>query len=109
RNVVRMLLTLSAEESLAERVHVILNRVDGESDISLKKAEETIGKPVFWQIPAEPKLVTEARNQGVPLVALAPKSKIQQSVTGLPRALQGEEPVQQETKGGWGKIFSRAR
>jgi pilus assembly protein CpaE len=110
RNVVRMLLTLSGDEALAERVHVVLNRVGGDSDISLKKAEETIGKPVFWQLPNDPKLLAESRNQGVPLVALAPRSKVQQSFAGLARALDGgEEPVTKEPKSGWGKIFSRSR
>jgi pilus assembly protein CpaE len=111
RNVVRMMLTLSNEESMAERIHVILNRVGGESDISLKKAEETIGKPVFWQIPNDPKLVADARNQGVPLVALAPRSKIQQSFAGLARSLDGEgdEAAPKEAKSGWGKIFSRSK
>jgi pilus assembly protein CpaE len=95
---------------MAERIHVVLNRVDGESDISLKKAEETIGKPVFWQIPNEPKLLIEARNEGVPLVALAPRSKVQASFAGLARALDGEsEPVPKEAKSGWGKIFSRSK
>jgi pilus assembly protein CpaE len=111
RNVVRMLLTLSAEEALAERVHVVLNRVGGESEISLKKAEETIGKPIFWQIPNDPKLLADARNQGVPLVTLAPKSKVQQSFAGMARALDGEgkDLAPGEAKSGWGKIFSRSR
>jgi pilus assembly protein CpaE len=110
RNVVRMLLALGAEESLAERIHVVLNRVDGEADISLRKAEETIGKSVYWQLPNDPKLLTEARNQGVPLVALAPRSKIQQSFVGLAHALDGtEDSAPKEVKSGWGKIFSRTR
>jgi pilus assembly protein CpaE len=110
RNVVRMLLALGAEEALAERIHVVLNRVDSEADISLRKAEETIGKRVYWQLPNDPKLLIEARNQGVPLVALAPRSKIQQSFVGLAHALNGtEDPVSKEPKSGWGKIFSRSR
>jgi pilus assembly protein CpaE len=110
RNVVRMLLTLGAEDALAERIHIILNRVGGEGDISIKKAEETIGKPIFWQLPDDLKLLAEARNQGIPLVALAPRSKIQQSFAGLTRALDGsEEPAATGPKSGWGKIFSRSR
>ncbi len=110
RNVVRMLLALGGDEAMAERVRVVLNRVGGESDISLKKAEETIGKPVFWQIPDDPKLMIEARNEGVPLVAHAPRSKLQQSFAGLAKLLNGEEPdAPRDVKGGWGKIFSLAR
>jgi pilus assembly protein CpaE len=110
RNVVRMMLALGAEESLAERIHIVLNRVDGEGDITIKKAEETIGKPIFWQLPEDTKLLAEARNQGVPLVALAPRSKMQQSFAGLARALDGsDDPAPKEPKSGWGKIFSRSR
>src|SRR5262249_46110261 len=83
RNVVRMLLALGNDGEMAERVRVVLNRVGGESDITLKKAEETIGKPVYWQLPDDAKLVAEARNEGVPLVSYAPRSKLQQSFAGL--------------------------
>src|SRR5204862_3039944 len=50
RNVVRMLLTLDQDEQLGPKVQIVLNRVGAEGDITLKKAEETIGKPIFWQI-----------------------------------------------------------
>ena len=51
RNVVRMLLTLGADDDMAGKVKIVLNRVGSESDISQKKAEETIGKPIFRQCP----------------------------------------------------------
>src|SRR5947209_8320904 len=51
RNIVRMLMTLGANENLADKVKVVINRVGSEGDIPLKKAEETIGKPIFWQVP----------------------------------------------------------
>ena len=43
--------TLGNDEALSEKVKIVLNRVGGECDIRLKKAEETIGKPIFWQLP----------------------------------------------------------
>ena len=79
RNVVRMLLTLGNDEALANKVQIVLNRVGSDNDISLKKAEETIGKPVFWQIPNDPRSMMESRNQGVPLIQRGPESKVQQS------------------------------
>ena len=103
RNVVRMLLTFGAEEGLADKIRVILNRVGGESDISLSKAEETVGKPIFWQIPNDAKSMMGARNDGVPLLQHAPKSKLQLSFTGLAQALCGKngpvEPPKKERKG----------
>src|SRR5207253_2157586 len=86
RNVVRILHTLSNFEDLASKVHVVMNRVGSdyaEADISLKKAEETIGRPIFWQVPNDAKAVLGARNTGVPLIQHAPKSRAQQSIQGL--------------------------
>jgi pilus assembly protein CpaE len=90
RNIVRMLLTLGSDESLSKKVQIVLNRVGGESDISLKKAEETIGKPIYWQVPNDPRAMTDSRNAGVPLLQHAPKSKAQQSIAGLVQALTGK-------------------
>jgi pilus assembly protein CpaE len=103
RNVVRMLLTLGNEQNLAEKVRVVLNRVGSENDISLKKAEETIGKPVFWQLPNDSRSMLESRNAGVPLLQHAPKCKLQQSIVALAQVLcskngQADEP-KKEKKG----------
>src|SRR5207253_10479322 len=89
RNVVRMLLTLGAEEGLSEKVRVIMNRVGSdfmEGEISLKKAEETIGKPIFWQIPNDARAMIGSRNAGLPLIQHAPRCKAQQSIAGLAQA-----------------------
>jgi pilus assembly protein CpaE len=108
RNVVRTLATLGNEDSLANKVQIVLNRVGSETDISLKKAEETIGKPIYWQIPNEPKPLTESRNQGSPLLTYAPKCKVQQSIAGLAEAVCGK-PLQsalKEKSSRWA-LFSR--
>jgi pilus assembly protein CpaE len=92
RNVVRLVHTLGQEEALAEKVRVVVNRAGGEimdEGISAKKAEEVIGKPIFWQVPNDTKAVVAARVAGHPLVMTAPKSKVQQSITGLAQALYG--------------------
>jgi pilus assembly protein CpaE len=96
RNVVRIVQTLGNDEVLGQKLRIVLNRVGGDCDITLKKAEETIGKPVFWQLPNDTKLMMESRNQGVPLLQHAPKSKLQQSFAGLAAAMCGaaiEAPV----------------
>jgi pilus assembly protein CpaE len=109
RNVVRMLATLSADEGMANKVQIVLNRVGCDTDISLKKAEETIGKPIYWQIPNEPKPLIESRNHGLPLLLHAPKCKVQQSIAGLAEAVCGR-PLQaaaKEKASRWGGLFSR--
>jgi pilus assembly protein CpaE len=112
RNAVRILHTLGAEENLGEKVRVVLNRVGSDfwGDISLKKAEETIGKPIFWQIANDSKAMIGSRNAGVPLIQHAPKSKAQQGIAGMAHALGAkndkpkEQPVAAGSGGGW---FSR--
>jgi pilus assembly protein CpaE len=107
RNVVRMLMSLGNDETMTNKIHVVLNQVSSETEISIKKAEETIGKPVFWQIPMDARLVQESRNHGVPLIQHAPKSKVQAAMAGLAESLCGKTPkVQKEKARGWG-LFSR--
>ena len=97
RNVVRMMHTLGQEEGTADKVKVIVNRVGSEDgEITLKKAEETIGKPIFWQVPNDYKAMLGARNAGVPLCKFAAKSKVQQSLLQLASTLCGKEPVEQK-------------
>jgi pilus assembly protein CpaE len=108
RNTVRILLTMEAEEGLTDKIRVVLNRVGSEEgDISLDKAEETIGKPIYWQIPNDFKAMMGSRNAGVPLVQHSPKSKAHQSLMGLANALSGkqaaiaEKPADKPAKKSW--------
>jgi pilus assembly protein CpaE len=93
RNVVRMLATLGMEDGLMEKVRVVVNRsgcdfFDGA--ISLKKAEETLGRPIYWQVPNDPKAMMSAHNAGVPLIQHSPRSKLQQNLAELAQALCGK-------------------
>jgi len=91
RNVVRLMMSFGNMEGLADKVKIIVNRVGLESgQITLKKAEETIGKEVFWQLPNDYRTMIEARNNGVPLIDSAPKAAITQSMIALARALSGD-------------------
>lgn len=108
RNTVRVLMTLGAEQELTDKVKVVMNRVGSdyqETGITMKKAEETIGKPIFWQIPNDSKSMLGSRNAGVPLFQHAPKSKTQQSIAGLAQALAAKptevEPAAKEKKKGF--------
>lgn len=108
RNVVRMLATLGTDDNLINKIQIVLNRVGSETDISLKKAEETIGKPIYWQLPNDPKPLVESRNQGTPLLLYAPKSKLQVSIAGLAEAVCGKtlQPAAKEKSSRWA-LFSR--
>lgn len=99
RNVVRMLHTMDKEDGLGEKVKVVMNRVGADdSDITLEKAQETIGKPIFWQVPNDFKAMLGARNAGVPLLTHAPKSKVHQSIMGMANSLCGKTPAEPAKK-----------
>lgn len=109
RNVVRLVHTLGQEETLADKIRVVVNRQGGElmdEGISAKKAEEVIGKPIFWQVPNDTKSVVAARVAGHPLVLTAPKSKVQQSIAGLAQALYGKPVSSTDVRSKWG-FFSK--
>jgi pilus assembly protein CpaE len=77
--------------------------------ITLKKAEETIGKKIFWQLPNDYRTMIEARNNGVPLMESAPKAAITQSLMALTKAISGDEEVaavsEADGKKGFGKLL----
>jgi len=93
RNVVRLIHSLSPEGDLGDKLRVVVNRAGSdiaEDGITVKKAEEVIGKPIFWQIPNEAKPMIGSRVNGEPLVKFAPRSKVQQSFYGLVQAMTGK-------------------
>lgn len=90
RNVVRLMMSFAEVEGLQEKTRIVVNRVGLDSgQISLKKAQETIGGEIFWQIPNDYRVMSEVRNNGVPLMEQAPKANITQSVLGLASAIEG--------------------
>ena len=106
RNVVRLTHSLSMEGDLGDKLRVVVNRAGSdilEDGITIKKAEEVIGKPIFWQVPNDAKAMIGSRVAGEPLVQFAPKARAQQSFQGLAQALTGKsssaEPAAK--KRGW--------
>ena len=92
RNVVRLLSSLEAQDRLKDRVRVVVNRSGlDNAQISSRKAEETIARDIFWRIPNNYGIVSDCRNNGVPLVKSAPKAAITHSIAELARKLSGEE------------------
>lgn len=92
RNVVRLLMTFDEDEALRDKVKVVVNRVGQDSgQISLRKARDTIGRDIFWQVPNDYRVMVEVRNNGVPLLQHAPKAGITQSIGQLADALTGKK------------------
>ena len=90
RNVVRLMMSLNDEEDLKDKVKVIVNRVGLDNNISHKKAQETIGSEIFWQLPNDYRVMAEVRNNGIPLIEQAPKAGITQSMCMLADAIIGD-------------------
>ena len=107
RNVVRLLMSFGEIEGLKEKTRIVVNRVGLDSgQISLKKAQETIGGEVYWQIPNDYRTMVEVRNNGVPLMEQAPKASITQSVAGLAAAITGVTSVAEPgEKSGLGRLL----
>jgi pilus assembly protein CpaE len=105
RNVVRLLMSFKDTNQFDEKVKIVVNRVGYETgQISLRKAQETFGREIFWQIPNDYRVMVEVRNNGVPLVQQAPKAAITQSLNQLAVALStkpDDEPAEAAPKKGW--------
>ena len=107
RNVVRLMMSFEEVDGLKDKVKIIVNRVGLDNgQISLKKAQETIGRDIFWQLPNDYRVMVEVRNTGVPLIEQAPRSSITQAIVTLAETLSGMEKDDGKNeveagKGGW--------
>jgi pilus assembly protein CpaE len=89
RNVVRLLASFK-ENDVDGKVKIVVNRVGYDTgQISLRKAQETIGRDIFWQVPNDYRVMVEVRNNGVPLIQQAPKAAITQSINQLANTISG--------------------
>lgn len=110
RNVVRLMMSFGAMKGVADKVKILVNRVGLENgNISLKKAQDTIGREIYWQLPNDYRTMVEVRNNGVPLIDQAPKAPITQAVVALADALCGntktDEPEEETAKPARGRLL----
>ncbi|HEV3164618.1 MAG TPA: AAA family ATPase [Isosphaeraceae bacterium] len=88
-NSARLLSLFRQFDGMAEKVRVVINRAGSSvTEISLKKAEETLGLPVSWQVPNAYKSVNLARSRGVTLDAEARGSRVHRAFLEIARELQ---------------------
>ena len=116
RNIVRLMQYFDQRDGLPEKVKVIVNRLGLEdSQISLSKAVETIGRDIYWQIPNDYATMVESRNNGVPLTQQAPRAKLTRAIEQLAQSLDvesqnaGEQPEEKKVRKGLFGLFSGAR
>jgi pilus assembly protein CpaE len=96
RNVVRLNLSFAEMPNVKDKIKVLVNRVGLEScQITLKKAQDSLGREVFWQLPNDYRTLSEARNNGVPLVEQAPKAAITQAFLQLAETLSTDKQAKE--------------
>ena len=114
RNVVRLFSAFEQYNNVSEKVKVVVNRSGlDKTQISADKAEETIDREIYARIPNNYFVISECRNNGVPLLTQAPKTAITQAIQDLANRLNGvtEEESEDGEDGGnkksWLKFLSK--
>lgn len=93
RNVIRIMQFLEQVSGVKEKVEIIVNRAGlADTDITLNKALESIGRTAYWQLPNDYATMVGARNIGRPLCQFAPKSRLTRSLNDLVRRLTSTDP-----------------
>jgi pilus assembly protein CpaE len=94
RNVVRLNVSFNENQKIKDKLKIVVNRVglDG-GQITTKKAQETLGREIYWQLPNDYRTMSDVRNNGVPLIEQAPRASITQAMQQLAEALTCDEPV----------------
>jgi pilus assembly protein CpaE len=99
RNVVRLMQYLEHVEGLTDKIRIVVNRVGLEdTQISLSKALETIGREIAWQVPNDFATMVEARNNGVPLMMQAPRAKLTRALELIAEQLSPPDVAKAETE-----------
>lgn len=110
RNVVRLMSSFVEIDGLLSKIKIVVNRHGLDNGrISLKKAQDTIGREIFAKLPNDYRTMVEVRNNGVPLLEQAPKAKITQAFLAMADALSGVEAgpvdVADAAKPSLGRLF----
>jgi pilus assembly protein CpaE len=79
-------------------VEVVVNRFERKSIISLKEAEESIGKKAFWVVPNDFQLSMNAVNQGKPLSLVDGNAEITRAIRDMAAAVAGKRPINVKDK-----------
>ncbi|TFW27711.1 AAA family ATPase [Duganella callida] len=102
----RLLNVFRSLEYGKDKIQLIVNRHDRNSEIRLKDLESAFDAEIAFTIPNNYDAAAASVNQGVPVLQLSPNAPISQSLVELARKLTGETaPVQQS---GWlSKLMAR--
>ena len=76
--------------NVQEKVKLVVNRFDRSNGLSLGNLEQVLKQKAYHTLPSDYGHVSEAINRGMPLVNVAPKSKLWTSLEGLAEKLLGQ-------------------
>ncbi len=83
--------TLRASEYPMDRVRLVVNRVNAKARLDLVELERSLGLRVAGSIPSD-RLVPQSVNEGIPVVALSPRSRVARSFHALAQMLTAPQP-----------------
>jgi pilus assembly protein CpaE len=84
----------------AKKIKVIINRFEKQTYVTLEEAEKIIGEKVYFHIPNDYTNTMKAINEGKPISAVAPQSKVQKQFMELASQLSGT-PLSAKKRKGW--------
>jgi Flp pilus assembly CpaE family ATPase len=79
---------LRAEGYSMDRLHLVVNRINSKARLDLVELERSLGLRTMAAIPSD-RLVPQSVNEGIPVVALSPRSRVARAFTGLARSFLG--------------------
>ena len=91
-----------------DKLKIVVNRYAKAGEVSLKDAEKSIDRRIFWTIPNDYKTTMSAINQGKVLSDIDPGAQVTKSIKDLAAALTQKEKERKKTRSlfGW-KLSSR--
>ncbi|HET6372457.1 MAG TPA: response regulator [Candidatus Polarisedimenticolia bacterium] len=99
-----MILRLREFGVTGDALRVVMNKINGATDLTLKDARQALDAPVVWSIPADTKTAERSVNEGIPFVSKG-KSRLQAAFQEYATLLEGGLSAGQP--GGMGKFFRR--
>jgi len=73
-----------------EKIKLVINRYERHNGLNVGNLEQVLKQKAYFTLPSDYDNVNEAINRGVPLVNVAPKSRLWSSLEGLAQQLQGQ-------------------
>lgn len=106
RAMVRQLRVFAMLGYVNDKIHILVNRMDTMIVLPLEKMQETLGRPISFQVPNDFRKATESVNLGIPIGKLAAESPVTESLRTLCKTLCEIQDKSKEVSV-FSKLFSR--